>query len=67
MVNDGKVPAFRQAYIDEIIQIIKKKARLEFNLLWNEHERKGIPFTKLTNMVSSKINGLTDAVFTSNL
>jgi len=26
MVNDGKVPAFRQAYIDEIIQIIKKKS-----------------------------------------
>jgi len=40
---------------------------LEFNLLWDEHERKGTPFTKLTNMVSSKINRLTDAVFTSNL
>ncbi len=66
-VVDGKVPAFREAYIDEIIQIIKKNARLEFNLLWDEHERKGTPFTKLTNMVSSKINRLTDAVFTSSL
>lgn len=66
-VDDGKVPDFRKAYIDEIIQIIKKNARLEFNLLWDEHERKGTPLTKLTNMVSSKINRLTDAVFTSNL
>ena len=66
-VSDAKVPDFRKAYIEEITRIIKTNARLEFDFLWNEHEEKGIPFTKLTNMVSSKINNLTDAVFNSNL
>jgi glutamate dehydrogenase len=61
------VPDFRKAYINEVISIIRKNARLEFDLLWNEHEKKGIPFTKLTNLLSRKINDLTDAVFVSNL
>jgi glutamate dehydrogenase len=66
-VQDEKVPDFMKSYIDEIIKIIKYNARAEFNLLWNEHEKKGIPFTRLTNRVSRKINDITDAVFNSDL
>ena len=66
-VKDGKVPDFMQSYIDEIIEIIKRNARSEFNLLWSEHEQTGVPFTVLTNEVSRKINDMTDAVFNSDL
>jgi glutamate dehydrogenase len=36
-------------------------------LLWEEHERTGIPFTYLTNSISKRINAITDAVVSSNL
>jgi hypothetical protein len=54
-------------YREEIIKIVKHNAQAEFSLLWNEHEKKGIPFTLLTNRVSRKINDITDAVFNSDL
>jgi len=66
-VKDGKLSEFRKTYIDETIKIIRRNARAEFNLLWEEHEKKVIPFTHLTNMVSSKINDITDAVSRSDL
>jgi len=66
-VQNGEIPAMRKKYIDEIISIIKRNARAEFNLLWEEHNKKGIPFTLLTNMVSDKINDMTDAVYNSDL
>ena len=66
-VKGGKQPDFRKAYIAEIIKTIKKNARLEFDLLWEEHGRKGIPYTTLTNPVSEKINRITDEVYNSDL
>ncbi len=66
-VRDGKISDFRKAYIEEIIAIIKKNARKEFDLMWREHEEKGIPFTILTNMISKKINDITDSVHNSAL
>jgi glutamate dehydrogenase len=66
-VKRGKVSGFRERYVSEIIETIKKNARSEFDLLWNEHERTGEPFTLLTNEVSRRINDLTDAVAGSDL
>jgi len=66
-VEKDVIPQFRKAYVEEIIKIIKKNARKEFNLLWNEHNIKKIPFTTLTNLISYKINSITDAVVSSNL
>ena len=67
IVKDGKVPDFMKSYVDEVIKTIKYNARTEFELLWSENEQKGIPFTHLTNMVSRKINDMTDAIFNSDL
>jgi glutamate dehydrogenase len=67
VVRNGKVSDFRKRYIDEILRTIRENARFEFDLLWREHERKKIPFTMLTNMVSAKINAITDAVRDSEL
>ncbi len=66
-VKDGKDPEFRKSYVDEVIKTIKYNARTEFEFLWSENEQKGIPFTHLTNMVSRKINDMTDAIFNSDL
>jgi glutamate dehydrogenase len=66
-VKDGKDPEFMKSYVDEVIKTIKYNARAEFELLWSENEQKGIPFTHLTNMVSRKINDMTDAIFNSDL
>jgi len=66
-VKEGKIPDFRKEYIEEIIDTIKRNARLEFNLLWEEHAKKDIPFTTLTNLISEKINRITDEVHNSDL
>ena len=66
-VKDGKVPEVMEAYVDEVIKTVRYNARTEFELLWRENNQKGIPFTHLTNIVSSKINDITDAIFNSDL
>lgn len=66
-VKEGDVPEFMKSYVDEVINNINHNARTEFELLWSENEQKGIPFTHLTNMVSRKINDITDAIFNSDL
>ena len=66
-IKDANIPGFRKEYINEIIETIKKNARAEFNLLWEEHQKKGMPFTHLTNTVSEKINRITDEVLYSDL
>ena len=66
-VKDEKAPEFMKSYVDEVIKTIIYNARTEFELLWSENEQKGIPFTHLTNMVSRKINDMTDAIFSSDL
>ncbi|RKY00003.1 MAG: hypothetical protein DRP55_06405, partial [Spirochaetes bacterium] len=67
VVKDGKLSDFRKAYIEEIIKRIKANARAEFELMWKEHNEEGIPFTLLTNMVSKRINDITDSVYSSDL
>ncbi len=67
VVKDKNIPEFRRAYIEEIISTIKRNARAEFNLLWEEHEKTGMPFTILTNQVSERINNITDNVYRSEL
>jgi glutamate dehydrogenase len=67
VVRNGKVGSFRGRYIEEILRTIRENARLEFDLLWREHEIKKIPFTILTNLVSAKINAITDSVRDSEL
>jgi glutamate dehydrogenase len=66
-VGDEGTPAFRSTYIREILGIVRQNARAELGLLWRERERTGKPLSTLTNLVSEKINSITDAVFRSDL
>ncbi|MGD9250334.1 MAG: hypothetical protein PVG19_03885, partial [Desulfobacterales bacterium] len=66
-VQNGNIPEFMRLYVDEVIANINANARTEFEILWSENATKGLPFTHLTNMVSRKINDITDAIFNSDL
>ena len=65
--KEGKMPDFRRSYIQEILNRIKDNARSELNVLWQEHEAGNTPFTQLTNVLSNKINEITDSVVDSEL
>lgn len=66
-VKNGQESDFRKQYIAEIIETIKENARLEFEIIWKEHERTGIPRAVLTDLISEKINQIKDAVYNSSL
>jgi glutamate dehydrogenase len=66
-VNDGVVPEFRKKYVEQVLETIRQNARMEFEVLWSEHHKTGTPFSILTDMVSDKINKVTDAIHSSDL
>lgn len=66
-VKNGKTPEFRQKYVDDVIEIVRKNARLEFEVLWNENKVTKRPLSILTDELSNKINHVTDAIHDSDL
>ncbi|MBS3818960.1 NAD-glutamate dehydrogenase [bacterium] len=66
-VNNQKIPKFRKDYIQEILSIIKENASLEFGVIWSENQNENLPRPVLSDLISEKINRITDAVYTSDL
>ncbi len=66
-VNDQRVPSFRERYVNEILDIIRLNASMEFEVIWQENMANHTPRTILTDMVSNKINMVTDAIYSSDL
>lgn len=66
-VKDGAVPEFRKRYVDQILDSIRRNAAQEFELIWREWERTGVPRAVLSDRVSEKINLVKDAVTRSEL
>jgi len=64
---DGRVPAFRERYVREVVEIVTRKADLEFELLWKTHNDLGTPLSVLSETVSAKINEITRAIEESSL
>merc|ERR1719181_1791891 len=60
--NDSEPPAFYQRYAKEILEIVKANARMEFNIIWEQMER-GVSSMDATDILSGKINQITDAIF----
>eukprot|EP01130_Rhizamoeba_saxonica_P012440 TRINITY_DN5247_c0_g1_i1.p1 TRINITY_DN5247_c0_g1~~TRINITY_DN5247_c0_g1_i1.p1 ORF type:complete len:1393 (-),score=361.44 TRINITY_DN5247_c0_g1_i1:42-4220(-) len=58
--DEENVPPFYQEYVENIVEIINKNADLEFECIWREHLRTGMPRSVLTDVVSAKINQLND-------
>jgi glutamate dehydrogenase len=63
----AEIPAFRQRYIRDVIATITWCADREFELLWKTHHEEGIPFSVLSESVSTKINEITSAIEQSEL
>lgn len=61
------VPLFYQEYVKDIQNIIAQNADLEFQCIWKEHVRTGMPRCVLTDKISDKINSLNDAISASQL
>ena len=67
VVQDGKIPEFREAYVREVVNLIRTNARLEFELLWKERSLRKVPLSVLSDELSNKINKITDAISRSSL
>jgi glutamate dehydrogenase len=63
----GAVPAFRKRYIEEVLAYIRRRADLEFELLWKTHEATGAPYSELSEAVSERINTITRSIEDSAL
>lgn len=66
-VKGEKESEFRKQYVKEVIDIIKQNARMEFEIIWKENTRTGIPRAILTDMISEKINQIKDSIRESDL
>jgi glutamate dehydrogenase len=58
--QDGRVPEFYKAYVKEAQEIIQRNARLEFEAIWREHEKTGIPRSTLSDSLSVAITQLNE-------
>ncbi len=53
--------------IEEILDLIRKNASSEFEVIWKENKRKRIPRSILSDRISEKINRIKDSVYRSDL
>ncbi|OGV49775.1 MAG: hypothetical protein A2X49_02880 [Lentisphaerae bacterium GWF2_52_8] len=60
-------PAFRSAYIKDTVAIVRENARAEFELLWKLREESGKALSLLSDIVSEKINSMTNEIAASEL
>ncbi len=66
-VKDGKIPKFRNSYVNDVIATVRENARLEFEVLWNENKKSKTPMAILSDQLSDKINKVTDSIHRSDL
>ncbi|KAL2422033.1 NAD-specific glutamate dehydrogenase [Exophiala dermatitidis] len=55
---DGTIPDFYKAYVKEVQETIQRNARLEFEAIWREHHKTGIPRSRLSDQLSLAITKL---------
>jgi len=68
VVPEGQEPpAFYQAYVEEVQKIIEHNAKLEFECIWDESQRTGIPRSILSDTLSFKIVELSANIAESDL
>ncbi|MFC2158242.1 NAD-glutamate dehydrogenase domain-containing protein [Acidobacteriota bacterium] len=66
-VKNGQIPEFRKQFVAEILKLIKANASAEFEVIWKEHQEKNIKMSILSDLVSTKINKISDAIYASKL
>lgn len=58
-------PEFYQKYVKEVQNIIEENARLEFECIWEENKKTGIPKSILSDTLSNTINQMADQMESS--
>lgn len=66
-VKDGKTPDFRRDYVNDVLDIVRENSRMEFEVLWSENSKTKTPLSILTDILSDKINKVTDSIHNSDL
>lgn len=66
-VKNEKIPEFRKNYVNDVINIVRENARLEFEVLWEENKKSKTPLVILTDQLSDKINKVSDSIHKSDL
>ena len=64
---DGRAPPFYDAYVRAVQATIRRNAALEFEALWREHERTGVPRSTLSDTLSVAITTLDEELQRSEL
>ncbi|KAI8080913.1 Glutamate/Leucine/Phenylalanine/Valine dehydrogenase-domain-containing protein [Thamnidium elegans] len=65
--QDQPVPAFYKAYVKEVQDIIERNARLEFEALWEEHQKTHTAISILSDELSNAIVQLNEQLQTTGL
>ena len=65
--KNGTVPEFRKNYVNDVLNKLCQNARMEFEVLWDEHNNDKVPYSILTDQLSDKINKVTDSIHDSEL
>lgn len=65
--NMQEMPDFHKRYIADVHYKIEENARMEFECIWNEHQKTKTPRCVLSDELSKKINDLNDQIQTSPL
>lgn len=65
--HDSTVPAFYEAYVKQVQQIIKRNARLEFEAIWRAHQETDEPRSVLSDKLSVAITNMDEEIRSSGM
>ena len=65
--DDGSVPAFYEAYVKQVQEIIKHNAALEFEAIWRAHAETGEPRSVLSDKLSVAITTMDEEIRSSGM
>ena len=65
--DDGTAPPFYNAYVQEVQNVIKRNAALEFEAIWREHQLTGIARSTLSDTLSVAITQLDEELQKTDL
>jgi glutamate dehydrogenase len=60
--SHAKAPDFYKRYVSEVQASIEENASLEFECLWQEHSRSGVPISILSDQLSVRITDLSTRI-----
>lgn len=60
VTDQNNPPPFYKEYVEEVQRVIEENARLEFECIWEENKRTGVPKSIISDQLSNNINQMAD-------